>query len=202
MTISWAWNRSHVKIQQIYQILYVELFSWLAMTHCQDDVDKTWHTIGSTWRNSACMDCSCGSCCDAWVHIYSRTLMLDKILKPMIGTSRGCCINKGYGSFKPSAFTACFNHTLPKRSTLARLKFWGKLFGVIPLTNNVKSPLLLMCILFYCRYSTPKSFPDDCMAEFDQQACKYKVFKKNDPSVQCPILSAVGKWCGSFIVSE
>ncbi|GLD66826.1 beta-microseminoprotein J1-like protein [Lates japonicus] len=31
-------------------------------THCQDDVDKTWHAVGATWRNSKCMDCNCRSC--------------------------------------------------------------------------------------------------------------------------------------------
>ncbi|XP_078107732.1 beta-microseminoprotein-like [Sander vitreus] len=33
------------------------------MTHCQDDVDQTWHAVGSRWRNSRCMDCDCSSCC-------------------------------------------------------------------------------------------------------------------------------------------
>uniref|UniRef100_A0A672H5E5 Beta-microseminoprotein n=1 Tax=Salarias fasciatus TaxID=181472 RepID=A0A672H5E5_SALFA len=33
------------------------------MTHCQDDVDKTWHPVGSKWRNSQCDDCDCGGCC-------------------------------------------------------------------------------------------------------------------------------------------
>ncbi|KAL0985488.1 hypothetical protein UPYG_G00157530 [Umbra pygmaea] len=42
-------------------------------------------------------------------------------------------------------------------------------------------------------YSTPRSFPDDCIKEFDQKACKYNVFKKNDPSTPCPIYGAVGK---------
>ncbi|XP_070819953.1 beta-microseminoprotein-like [Chaetodon trifascialis] len=36
------------------------------MTHCQDEVDKTWHAVGSQWRNSECMDCSCGGCCAAY----------------------------------------------------------------------------------------------------------------------------------------
>uniref|UniRef100_A0A8C4HUF0 Beta-microseminoprotein n=1 Tax=Dicentrarchus labrax TaxID=13489 RepID=A0A8C4HUF0_DICLA len=33
------------------------------MTHCQDNVDNTWHAVGSSWRNSECMDCSCEGCC-------------------------------------------------------------------------------------------------------------------------------------------
>ncbi|XP_049435294.1 beta-microseminoprotein-like isoform X3 [Epinephelus fuscoguttatus] len=33
------------------------------MTHCQDDVDETWHAVGSSWRNSRCMDCTCSRCC-------------------------------------------------------------------------------------------------------------------------------------------
>ncbi|KAK9522569.1 hypothetical protein VZT92_019021 [Zoarces viviparus] len=33
------------------------------MTHCQDDVDNTWHATGSSWRNSKCMDCTCEGCC-------------------------------------------------------------------------------------------------------------------------------------------
>ncbi|XP_023143042.1 beta-microseminoprotein-like [Amphiprion ocellaris] len=38
----------------------------IGMTHCQDDVDKTWHAVGSSWRNSACMDCTCDGCCSAY----------------------------------------------------------------------------------------------------------------------------------------
>uniref|UniRef100_A0A8C2ZCK7 Beta-microseminoprotein-like n=1 Tax=Cyclopterus lumpus TaxID=8103 RepID=A0A8C2ZCK7_CYCLU len=30
---------------------------------CQDHVDKTWHDVGSSWRNSQCYDCTCDSCC-------------------------------------------------------------------------------------------------------------------------------------------
>ncbi|XP_056151180.1 prostate-associated microseminoprotein-like [Lampris incognitus] len=37
------------------------------ITHCQDEWDKTWHAVGSKWRNSACMDCSCGGCCQAYL---------------------------------------------------------------------------------------------------------------------------------------
>ncbi|KAG1949256.1 hypothetical protein F2P79_012051 [Pimephales promelas] len=36
---------------------------------CRDSTDKTWHPVGSTWRNSKCMDCNCVDdsmrCCDA-----------------------------------------------------------------------------------------------------------------------------------------
>ncbi|XP_046716486.1 small serum protein 2-like isoform X3 [Silurus meridionalis] len=39
-------------------------------TRCQDSVDKTWHKVGSTWKNSRCDKCSCGidfgSCCHGW----------------------------------------------------------------------------------------------------------------------------------------
>ncbi|XP_075318423.1 beta-microseminoprotein-like [Odontesthes bonariensis] len=76
-------------------------------THCQDSVDKTWHRVGSKWRNSACMDCSCEGCCAA--------------------------------------------------------------------------------------YSTPTSFPSDCVSVFDSKACKYIVHKKNNPSELCPVFGAVGK---------
>ncbi|XP_073723602.1 beta-microseminoprotein [Misgurnus anguillicaudatus] len=35
---------------------------------CQDLTDKTWHPVGTTWRNSKCMDCTCSAelmeCCD------------------------------------------------------------------------------------------------------------------------------------------
>ncbi|KAM7416574.1 hypothetical protein PAMA_018568 [Pampus argenteus] len=76
-------------------------------THCQDDVDKTWHAVGSSWRNSKCLDCDCTSCCHS--------------------------------------------------------------------------------------YSTPMSFPDDCVSVFDPKACVYIVHKKNNPSELCPIYGAVGK---------
>ena len=35
-------------------------------THCQDDVDGTWHAVGSKWRNSRCFDCTCTGCCSAF----------------------------------------------------------------------------------------------------------------------------------------
>ncbi|XP_018525243.1 beta-microseminoprotein-like [Lates calcarifer] len=76
-------------------------------THCQDNEDKTWHAVGSTWRNSKCMDCDCSQCCSA--------------------------------------------------------------------------------------YSTPKQFPDDCVSVFDSQICDYRVHKRDDPTVECPIYAAVGK---------
>ncbi|CAB1319773.1 unnamed protein product, partial [Coregonus sp. 'balchen'] len=76
------------------------------ITHCLDEKDKTWHPIGSRWRNSDCMDCTCDSCCSG--------------------------------------------------------------------------------------YATPTHFPDDCMKEWDQKACEFKVVKKSDPSISCPIFGAVG----------
>ncbi|KAF5899934.1 beta-microseminoprotein-like, partial [Clarias magur] len=37
-------------------------------TRCQDIVDKTWHPIGSSWKNSKCNRCWCMDdlmrCCD------------------------------------------------------------------------------------------------------------------------------------------
>ncbi|XP_038560495.1 beta-microseminoprotein-like [Micropterus salmoides] len=77
------------------------------MTHCQDNVDNTWHAVGSSWRNSACWDCTCTGCCAG--------------------------------------------------------------------------------------FSTPRQFPDDCVSEFDAKRCEYIVHKKNDPTILCPIYSAVGK---------
>uniref|UniRef100_A0A674PFV8 Uncharacterized protein n=1 Tax=Takifugu rubripes TaxID=31033 RepID=A0A674PFV8_TAKRU len=67
----------------------------------------TWHAIGSSWRNSECMDCTCAGCCSA--------------------------------------------------------------------------------------FSIPSSFDDDCISVFDKVACEYKVYKKDNPSISCPIYGAVGK---------
>ncbi|XP_010782146.1 beta-microseminoprotein J1-like [Notothenia coriiceps] len=36
------------------------------ITHCQDNADKTWHPVGSRWRNSKCIDCTCNSCCPVY----------------------------------------------------------------------------------------------------------------------------------------
>ncbi|XP_037633217.1 beta-microseminoprotein-like [Sebastes umbrosus] len=77
------------------------------VTHCQDDVDQTWHAVGSSWRNSNCMDCDCSGCCSA--------------------------------------------------------------------------------------FSNPTSFPDYCEKVFDNAACEYRVHRKDNPSVPCPIYDAVGK---------
>ncbi|KAJ8285927.1 hypothetical protein GJAV_G00032560 [Gymnothorax javanicus] len=38
----------------------------LGETVCEDLVDHTRHAIGSSWRNSACQDCDCSGCCDAF----------------------------------------------------------------------------------------------------------------------------------------
>ncbi|KAG7480739.1 hypothetical protein MATL_G00059520 [Megalops atlanticus] len=51
-------------------LLHGACYRWILIpgeTHCQDRVDKTWHPIGSEWRNSRCQDCSCGECCDAYM---------------------------------------------------------------------------------------------------------------------------------------
>ncbi|XP_029685250.1 beta-microseminoprotein-like [Takifugu rubripes] len=77
------------------------------MTHCMDETDGTWHAIGSSWRDSECMDCTCAGCCSA--------------------------------------------------------------------------------------FSIPSSFDDDCISVFDKVACEYKVYKKDNPSISCPIYGAVGK---------
>jgi hypothetical protein len=39
----------------------------------------------------------------------------------------------------------------------------------------------------------PIDFPDDCMKEWDQKACEFKVVKKRDPSISCPVFGSVGK---------
>uniref|UniRef100_A0A8D3DND1 Uncharacterized protein n=1 Tax=Scophthalmus maximus TaxID=52904 RepID=A0A8D3DND1_SCOMX len=49
------------------------------------------------------------------------------------------------------------------------------------------------CLLCDCRYSTPRHFPSDCVSVFDSEACVYRVHKKDDPTVQCPIYAEVGK---------
>ncbi|KAJ0019440.1 hypothetical protein NQD34_007009 [Periophthalmus magnuspinnatus] len=35
-------------------------------THCLDDVDGTWHPVGSKWINSECLECTCSSCCSTY----------------------------------------------------------------------------------------------------------------------------------------
>ncbi|XP_072538544.1 beta-microseminoprotein-like [Salminus brasiliensis] len=38
-------------------------------TQCKDDTDQTMHDIGSSWRNSKCVECACSAnglrCCDS-----------------------------------------------------------------------------------------------------------------------------------------
>uniref|UniRef100_A0A3Q0RIQ9 Uncharacterized protein n=1 Tax=Amphilophus citrinellus TaxID=61819 RepID=A0A3Q0RIQ9_AMPCI len=36
----------------------------------KDHVDKTWHAVGSKWRNSQCLDCTCDRCCALFVCNY------------------------------------------------------------------------------------------------------------------------------------
>ncbi|KAB5543742.1 hypothetical protein PHYPO_G00083130 [Pangasianodon hypophthalmus] len=40
------------------------------VTHCQDDLDKTWHPVGSSWINKQCLRCECKdghmTCCHRW----------------------------------------------------------------------------------------------------------------------------------------
>uniref|UniRef100_A0A3P8WCU8 Beta-microseminoprotein-like n=1 Tax=Cynoglossus semilaevis TaxID=244447 RepID=A0A3P8WCU8_CYNSE len=96
------------------------LVCWLK-PHCKDDTDETWHAVGSSWRNSACMDCTCSGCCS--------------------------------------------NH----------------------------------CALIY---SIPRSFPSDCEKVFDQNACEYRVLKKNDPSVECPIYESPHEYFTASFISH
>uniref|UniRef100_A0AAY5KQZ6 Beta-microseminoprotein n=1 Tax=Esox lucius TaxID=8010 RepID=A0AAY5KQZ6_ESOLU len=91
----------------VHAFCYVKPDVTPGRTHCLDDRDKTWHAVGSTWRNSDCMDCTCDSCCSG--------------------------------------------------------------------------------------YSTPVSFPAECKKEWDQKACEFKVVKKSNPSISCPIFAQVGK---------
>uniref|UniRef100_A0AAY5KIH5 Beta-microseminoprotein n=1 Tax=Esox lucius TaxID=8010 RepID=A0AAY5KIH5_ESOLU len=42
-------------------------------------------------------------------------------------------------------------------------------------------------------FGIPTNIPDDCMKEFDQKACKFNVFKKNDRSIPCHALGYSGK---------
>ncbi|XP_060764589.1 beta-microseminoprotein-like [Neoarius graeffei] len=64
---------------------------WLAkiepgVTHCQDVKDKTWHPVGSNWKNSNCDQCECSpfdhSCCNGWP----------------TGTSKDCTIKYDYAT--------------------------------------------------------------------------------------------------------
>ncbi|XP_062308130.1 beta-microseminoprotein-like [Osmerus eperlanus] len=41
-------------------------------------------------------------------------------------------------------------------------------------------------------YPTGITIPDDCVSEFDQKTCKHIIHKKDDPSTECGIISAVG----------
>ncbi|KAF4082588.1 hypothetical protein AMELA_G00153360 [Ameiurus melas] len=42
----------------------------LGVNHCIDKTDKTWHQVGSNWRNSVCEKCTCNTfsldCCDGF----------------------------------------------------------------------------------------------------------------------------------------
>lgn len=111
------------------------------VAHCKDDTDETWHAVGSSWRNSACMDCTCSGCCSAYV--------------------------------------------------------W-QLVAVFEWENHCALMWPLSPVSCNCSYSIPRSFPSDCEKVFDQNACEYRVLKKNDPSVECPIYESVGKWCNQY----
>ncbi|KAJ0067508.1 hypothetical protein NL108_007976, partial [Boleophthalmus pectinirostris] len=32
-------------------------------THCMNELDGSWHPVGSSWIDSECMECTCFSCC-------------------------------------------------------------------------------------------------------------------------------------------
>uniref|UniRef100_A0A3B3DCJ7 Beta-microseminoprotein n=2 Tax=Oryzias melastigma TaxID=30732 RepID=A0A3B3DCJ7_ORYME len=34
-------------------------------THCQDELDGSWHAVGSSWISN-CMNCTCFSCCSTY----------------------------------------------------------------------------------------------------------------------------------------
>ncbi|XP_051897179.1 beta-microseminoprotein-like isoform X1 [Pristis pectinata] len=38
---------------------------------------------------------------------------------------------------------------------------------------------------------TPVGYPEDCVALFNPRRCRYRVSKKNDPSIECPVTQSV-----------
>ncbi|XP_030630751.1 beta-microseminoprotein [Chanos chanos] len=64
-----------------------------------------------------------------------------------------------------------------------------------PIGSKWKSDHCQICSCYDTRmsccttYANPANFPDDCMKEFDQETCSFKVFKKNNPSIPCPVSS-------------
>ncbi|GAA6220973.1 beta-microseminoprotein-like isoform X2 [Lates japonicus] len=60
-----AWALLHCALPSVTQQYFNNIMNPEG-THCMDDVEKTWHAVGSKWRNSLCMDCSCNGCCPAY----------------------------------------------------------------------------------------------------------------------------------------
>uniref|UniRef100_A0A3B3S122 Beta-microseminoprotein n=1 Tax=Paramormyrops kingsleyae TaxID=1676925 RepID=A0A3B3S122_9TELE len=55
----------------------------MCATHCQDVIDKTWHAVGSSWRNSECLDCTCS-------HLSLMTQYRHFTYSVPAGTPEGC----------------------------------------------------------------------------------------------------------------
>lgn len=63
-------------------------------------------------------------------------------------------------------------------------------------TEHSEEIVLHLCVYIFftvfCRFPTP-IFGDDCFSVFDKEACEFKVYKKDDPSISCPIHASVLK---------
>ncbi|XP_051897178.1 beta-microseminoprotein-like [Pristis pectinata] len=42
-------------------------------------------------------------------------------------------------------------------------------------------------------YSTPRGYSEDCDKLFNPLTCQFRVYRRDDPSIECPVHGGVGK---------
>lgn len=88
------------------------------------------------------------------------------------------------------------------RAWVFTLNYWYLNRWKNQLYLTLHDALLTVCLLRYHRRATPQRFPDDCVSVFDPEACEYVVHKKDEPTIRCPVFSAVLKWFVFYGVLE
>ncbi|CAB1333820.1 unnamed protein product [Coregonus sp. 'balchen'] len=155
------------------------------MRQCLYDKDGTWHDIGSSWRTSDCMSCYCQAngdmgCCQTY---FEPLGFPDDCMKEF--DQKAC----KYNVFKKNDRSIpCHFRGRMRQCLYDNDGTWHDIGSRWRTSDCMRCYCQANGVMSCCQtYFEPTRFPDDCMMEFDQKACKYNVFKKNDRSIPCPI---------------
>ncbi|XP_072409904.1 uncharacterized protein [Chiloscyllium punctatum] len=162
--------------------------------HCVDHADRTVHRLGSRWRNSDCQICQC-------LHTMVACRNRGKNNLPMLTLQLRALANllaaAERGPHSPILYLPLTNapNTVGNLAWPIHLIYTSLACGRKPEhQEETHADTGRMCKLHTdscLSYSTPQVYPDDCIAVFERDNCRYRLQKKSNPMVECQ------KWRGT-----